>query len=635
LFDDRLATDHPATLEQAMVALCDHVAGGYPRARREQVAESYRELVGTGRFLPTTVVLHHGSAGRACLGGCLVWPMPTNLGALFAEDIPALWQLLQAGNGVGFDLSVLPPRLWADRATGRACPGAVETLRAIACSVDGPMRYAGLKRAAFMASLAFDHPDIFEFVTHKRTGELPAANLSVGVDDRYLEALDRNGAVPLCWRGSGADRYLRVDDLDEAARLASQRGVAAPDLRLGRGNEVVSAAAGCVVGRTVSSLVVVSVLALHRMIAESAHACGDPGLLNLGAINRSNPTHPRYLADGGDVPAVGVGVIQTTAPCGEQPLLPYESCFLGSFDLSRFVAAGRFQFASLASAVPIAVQLLDDLMERSRSGIGPVDAALIANRKIGLGVMGLADVLGELELPYDSPGARALAADILRTIHEEAIEASRALARQRGTFPNWPHSSYARMGEPPRRHATLTTIAPTGHISQLACCSPSIEPYYRLRYSQAGTIRDCRPLAAKLAEIGYSLEEWVRRTAERNGAHPWNGTLGDLALDPTSDSALNARLRDLRRVFVTAVEVAPADHLAMLEALQPFVENGISKTVNLAADCTRDQVGELMVQALRGGLKGLTVFREGGERDGHLRSADGRVCTHGDGCSVD
>jgi ribonucleoside-diphosphate reductase alpha chain len=371
------------------------------------------------------------------------------------------------------------------------------------------------------------------------------------------------------------------------------------------------------------------------VIAQSAHACGDPGLLNLGAINRTNPTHPRFLVGDGDRPDVGVGVIQTTAPCGEQPLLPYESCFLGSFDLSRFVAAGRFQFTSLAAAVPVAVRFLDDLLDRSSSGLAPVDAALAANRKIGLGVMGLADALGELELPYDSPGARTLAVDIMRTIHEEAIEASRALARTRGPFPNWPHSRFARQEEPPRRHATLTTIAPTGHISQLAGCSPSIEPYYRLRYGQAGAIRACRPLQEKLAEIGFTLEEWVRRTGQRNGSHAWRGTLGELAADPTSDPARNARLRELSKVFATAVEIAPADHLAMLEALQPHVENGISKTVNLPADCTEDEVAALMVQALRADLKGLTVFREGGERDGHLHAVDGPICASGDCCGVD
>ena len=610
LFEDRLKLNTIPTLAQLLNDACSRASRHY--ASEAGDSNQYHDLIGSGAFLPTTVLLHHAANNQLNIGGCMVWPLPITPRDLFIHTIPSLWNLLQAGNGVGFDLTVLPPRLWKYSASDEIAPGVIETLAAIARAVDTPLQYVGLKRAAFMASLAFDHPDVFEFVTYKRTHGIPVANFSIATNDRYLEAFDRDGYIPLCWRHDSRDHYLTTAELAHAARRAAERGVCGPDLSIDSHNNVVSAAAGRIVGKTIGELILVSVRVLHQIIAETAHACGEPGLLNLAAINRTNPTLPCVDAKG-----TGIGVIKTTAPCGEQPLLDYESCFLGSFNLSRFVSAGRFQFGMLEAAVPIAVQFLDDLIDCSNSGIPIVDEVCKANRKIGIGVMGLADVFAELGLPYNAEPARELARDILRTIHEQALNASRKLALERGPFPNWNSSSYAQAGEPPRRHATLTTIAPTGYISQLVGCSSSIEPYYRLSFRRPNGVWTSTPLLKRLSEIGFGLDQWIAETRNRRGDFEWDGTLRSLIDDPTTDCTTNARLADLRKVFVTSVEVKPADHLSMLEAIQPYVENGISKTINLASDTTVEVVSAIFEQVLRSNLKGLTVFRERGERQGY------------------
>jgi len=592
------------------VAFKDRLVAGYPLADQLQVEERYSRLIEQGYFYPTTVLLHHAAVGHSTAGGCLVWPLKDDVGDLYSHTIPALWNQLADGNGVGLDLSALTPRLMIN-GTGRTSPGVIEVLVALTSAFDGPIRYVGLKRAAFMASLAFDHPDIFEFVTHKLTRALATANLSVGVDDRYLEGLDRDACVPLRWRTSaGDDNYLRKQDLEEAAQLALQRGVAPPDLWIDAEDRVFSNAAFKCVGHLVGNLVMMELRALHELVAVAAHDCGDPGFLNLDAINRQNPTHPsnRDPDAGQDDGLPGIGILSTTAPCGEQPLLPFESCFLGSFNLPKFVHQGSFDFEEFRRVVPTAVCLLDDLIDLAPQLVPEMEQALQACRKIGIGFMGLADVLAELELPYSSQEARLLAAKIMEVLRDAAVGESRRLALTRGPFPNWPHSNHARQGEAARRNATVTTIAPTGHISRLAGCSPSLEPFFSFASELDGK-RSSGVLGRKLAEIGFSLSEWVELSQERGQPFSWDGTLVQLASDPTDQRAVNQRISCYRELFKTARESRVDDHLAMLAAVAPYVENGISKTVNLPESASVSDVAALFEKALRSGLKGITVYR--------------------------
>lgn len=587
------------------------LAACHPGADQQSVLQRYSGLIGRNLFFPTTVLLHHGALGEPSAGGCLVWPLPDDLGELYTNTIPALWTQLSVGNGVGLDLSVLTPRLQVNP-SGRLGAGPIATLTALTSAFDGPLRYTGLKRAAFMASLAFDHPDIFEFVTHKRHHVLECANLSVAVDRRYLEGLDRSACVPLRWQTpSGDDVYLTRSDLVLAAEKAAIRGVPPPDLQCNADGGVHSHAASRLVGHVVSDLVMVELSLLHQQIALAAHDCGDPGLLDLDAINRHNPTHPRHTGLQGEkaAPPPGVGSLATTAPCGEQPLLPFESCFLGSFNLPKFISDGSFDFHSFREAIPHAVCMMDDLIDMAPQGLPQMHQALQASRKIGLGIMGLADVLAEIEVPYDSAAARGLAAEIVRTLHETAVHASRQLARTRGPFPSWPYSSYAVAGEDPRRNATVTTVAPTGHISRLAGCSPSLEPYFDFR-SELNHAKGGGVLSRKLGALGFSLSEWLAISQARNGAFQWDGTLRQLVTDPTNDPHLNDRLHSLQAVFKTARELDADAHLAMLSSVAPHVENAVSKTVNLPEFTTVAEVAALFERALRLELKGITIYRD-------------------------
>lgn len=375
--------------------------------------------------------------------------------------------------------------------------------------------------------------------------------------------------------------------------------------------EVSSFAAQRVIGRVLGNVVCVRARIVLDVIAETAHACRDPGLLNLEAINAANPTHPRFDQTPGE--NVGVGVIHTTAPCGELPLLPNEVCHLGSLNLAAFVHNGTFDFAAFADAIPIALRCLDDAIDISEHRLPSINAVSRANRKVGLGVMGLADVLAELELPYASPAAREFAVRIATTLQGEATRATRALAAERGPFPNWTRSRHGTEGEP-RRNATLTSIAPTGHIAVLAGCSTSIEPYYLLAYEQdaAGrSVRVCHPLERKLAAVGYSLKEWVAATQRVTPDYQFKGTLATLIDEPTGDPVVDARLRELKIIFQTAHEITPEDHLLMVEAFQPHVDNGISKTINLPHKASVADVHAVLLTAIQRNVKGITVFRDG------------------------
>lgn len=378
--------------------------------------------------------------------------------------------------------------------------------------------------------------------------------------------------------------------------------------------DIRSRSAGVVIGRVVGGLLFFRARTALEQIARAAHACGDPGLINLDAVNRGNPTHPRHQT-GEAAPVPGVGVIRTTTPCGEQPLLPYEKCFLGSFNVAAYVADGAFDHKRLKEDVGLAVRLMDDVIELELGrGHSPSAAVTWANRKIGLGIMGLADALAELDLPYDSEETRATAGTIAATIQAAANQTSRELAAERGPFGNWPHSSFARNGQPTRRPATVTTIAPTGYISTLAGCSTGIEPYFLLEYVRdaAGlSLQGCAPLQRKLEEVGYSLAAWVAATQQQSASYRFDGTLAGLAETPTEDERLNAPLQRLKPVFRTAGEVAPSDHLKMVQALQRYVENGISKTINLPAGASVADVSRILEEAMLRGLKGITVFRDG------------------------
>jgi ribonucleoside-diphosphate reductase alpha chain len=400
------------------------------------------------------------------------------------------------------------------------------------------VKQGGRRRGANKAVLDVSHPDVREFVVAKNEpGSLENFNLSVGVTDRFMRAALSDGEHQLVNPRTGKT----------VARLAARP--------------------------------------LFALIAEAAWQSGEPGLLFLDRVNRANP-----------LPALGR--IEATNPCGEVPLLPYESCNLGSINLSRFVAGGGVDWARLVETVRLAVRFLDDVIEANRYPFAELERATRATRKVGLGIMGLAELLAALGIPYDSEDAVALAARIAARIRREGRRASADLAAVRGPFPLFEQSTFLRRGLPPFRNAQLTAIAPTGTISILAGTTSAIEPMFAVAFARnvLGTeLLELNPLFESLArERGFYSDTLVAELAA-------SGNLRGNRRVPA----------DLRRAFVTAFEIAPAWHLRMQAAVQRHVDAAVSKTVNLPTEATVEEVQHLYAEAWRAGAKGITVYRYG------------------------
>jgi ribonucleoside-diphosphate reductase alpha chain len=402
-----------------------------------------------------------------------------------------------------------------------------------------------------MAILDVSHPDIHEFVAAKfEPGVLENFNLSVAVGDEFMRAVETGGEH----------------------RLVNPR-----------------------TGRTVGTQ---DARGLFDEIAEAAWRSGEPGLLFLDRVNEANP-----------VPALGR--IEATNPCGEVPLLPNESCNLGSVNLARLVREGRVAWEKLAQVVRLAVRFLDDVVEVNRYPFPELEQAARATRKVGLGVMGFAELLASVGIPYDSEHAVELGTEIARTIEREARASSTALAAERGSFPAYGASVFVRNGEPPLRNAQLTSIAPTGTISVIANTTAGIEPMFALAY-----VRNV--LSTQLVELNQLFEQ----TARRRGF--WTDALASEILERGTIRDAPGVPDDVRRAFVTALEIAPAWHIRLQAAFQRHVDAAVSKTVNLPEDASVDDVRTTLCSAWRAGTKGITVYRYGSRQNQVLTIATGR-----------
>ena len=547
--------------------------GGEAEAERvaEQVEEEFFAALAAREFLPNSPALMNAGTELGQLAACFVLPVEDSIEGIFGT-LGAMAKIHQSGGGTGFSFSRLRPRGDIVASTGGVASGPVSFMGTYDSTTE-VVKQGGRRRGANMGVLAVDHPDIMEFVRAKSDGRfLRNFNLSVAVTDRFMEAAARGGEYDLV-----SPRTRRP---------------------AGRANA----------------------RAVFDLIASHAWESGEPGMLFMDAVNRANPT-----------PALGR--MESTNPCGEQPLLPYESCVLGSVNLVACVARehedtpARVDWPKLARLVRMGVRFLDDCIEVSRYPLARIAEVTRANRKVGLGVMGLADLLYELGVPYDSEGAIELAEELMGRVAEEAHAASRELARARGAFPNYERSVWAERGEP-MRNAAVTTIAPTGTLSLLAGVSSGIEPRFALvslRVLLAGS---------RMLETSRSFEREVRRReldAERVLAEvARRGSARGLDLVP----------EDMQRVFVTALDISPEWHVKMQAAFQRHTDNAVSKTVNLPPDASPDDVKRVFTLAHGLGCKGITVYRYG-SRPGQVLSVRGgplelgpEFCGEGRDCGV-
>lgn len=504
--------------------------------------QRFYEVMAGLEFLPNSPTLMNAGRELGQLAACFVLPVEDSLDSIF-DTLKLAAKIHQSGGGTGFSFSRLRPQGDLVKTTMGVASGPVSFLEVYDAATER-IKQGSFRRGANMGILNVSHPDIDAFIQVKRRGGLTNFNLSVGVTEGWMEA----------------------------ALAGSDYDVESP----GKG----------VVGRRNAGEVL-------QAIVEAAWATGDPGLVFLDRINqpRTNPT-PQ------------LGRIESTNPCGEQPLLPFEACVLGSVNLARFAAGGEIDWDRLGEVVETGIRLLDNAVQLSRYPI-PEIARLHrdGNRKVGLGVMGWADLLVTVGIPYDSEQALSLAEQVMGFIEERADLASENLAKERGVFSNWEESVYGPGGSNrPLRNATRTTIAPTGTISIIAGCSSGIEPLFALAFYRkvldGQLLAEVNPAFQTAAlEAGVWNEELVKRVAERGGVR-------ECPEVPES----------IRAVFVTSHELATEWHVRHQAAFQRHVDNAVSKTINLPHQATPADVRGVFALAYQEGCKGITVYRDGSKR---------------------
>ena len=488
------------------------------------------------------------------LSACFVLPVPDRLEEIF-DALTRTALIHQSGGGTGFNFSHLRPR--GDRVGGGqgTASGPVGFIRVFDAATE-QIKQGGRRRGANMGILNADHPDILEFIRAKHAdGSLHNFNLSVGVTDGFLEAVEKKGSWQLV------------------------------NPRTGKPSGTLPAAE------------------VWEAICREAWHGGDPGLIFLGAVNRGNP-----------LPALGR--LEATNPCGELPLLPFESCNLGSLNLSRMLRTGPsgqvgFDWDKLKDRVALGIRFLDDVITVNHFLLPQTEQITRANRKVGLGVMGWGQALLRLGLPYASDEAVALARELMAFIQEASYAASAALAAERGTFPNWGLSGH--YPHRPMRHASCNSIAPTGSISVIAGTSYSIEPLYGLAFRRVGVLGGREQLEA---------DPVAREVLEQLGY--WNEAARQAILETGSIAALKAIPAEVRRRFETAHEISWEYHLKHQQAFQEHTDNAVAKTINLPAQTSQESISQLLLSAWKMGLKGVTVYRDGsraGQVLQHCKSA--------------
>lgn len=477
------------------------------------------------------------------LSACFVLPVEDSMESIFAA-LRDMALVQRSGGGTGFSFGRLRPEGDLIASTGGTSSGPISFMNIFDCATEN-IKLGGKRRGANMGVLPVDHPDILAFIDAKRTGgSLANFNLSVGVTDAFMLAMERN------------EQY---------------------ELR----HPTSSLVSGRLNARDV-----------FDRIVEAAWTTGDPGLIFLDTVNRAHPLS-------------SLGRIEATNPCGEVPLLPYESCNLGSVNLAHFVkeeqGTVKLDWSGLGGVVHQAIRFLDDVLVVNRYPLPEIEAMSLANRKIGLGLMGFAELLIRLGLPYRSEGAVTFARQLMRFIQDEARRTSAALAAERGVFPNWKHSVYASQGVQ-LRNATVTSIAPTGTISIIAGTSSGIEPLFALSYRRVGvlegqTLAEFNPLLLSIGEhLGFLTPEVLGYVAE-------HGTLAGEGAPRVPNAVLE--------LFATALEIEPRQHLLIQAAFQAGVDNAVSKTINLPTEASRGVVAEIYREAYHLGLKGITIYRYG------------------------
>jgi ribonucleoside-diphosphate reductase alpha chain len=538
------------TAQETPEEMCWRVAGAIARAEERwgkgpavvhEIATAFYDLMVEGKFLPNSPTLMNAGRGNQLqYSACYVLPVGDSMDEIF-DAVKDAAIIHKSGGGTGFAFSRLRPKDAAVSSTGGKASGPVSFLRVFNAATEA-VKQGGTRRGANMGILRVDHPDVLEFVECKLDGGITNFNISVAATDRFMDALSRD------------------DDYD---LIAPQSGES--------------------VGRLPAREV-------FDRIVQAAWRTGDPGMVFIDRINQS-PSNP----------TPEVGMIEATNPCGEQPLLPNEACNLGSINVAMFARrqpGGEWviDWNELERVIRLSVRFLDDVIEVNPYPLPEIDRTVKDNRRIGLGVMGWADLLFRMGIPYDSQAALDLGSRIMAFIKEKGHDQSARLAEERGPFPNWSRSIY-RQGRP-LRNSTVTTIAPTGTIAIIAGCSSGVEPAFAVAFTHKVGNRVLPFINHVFREVaqdrGFQSDALLEEVAKRGVVHGLAGVP-----------------EDVQRVFVTAHEVPFEWHVRHQAAFQKYTDNGVSKTINLPNSATTEDVAHAYTLAWELGCLGITVFRDG------------------------
>lgn len=508
---------------------------GKSAAEVKQTEAEFYEMMTSLNFLPNSPTLMNAGKRLGQLSACFVIPVDDSMESIF-DAVKCAAVIHKSGGGTGFSFSRLRPNGDVVGSTKGISSGPISFMTVFDVATEA-VKQGGTRRGANMGILRVDHPDILEFITCKDVNQrLNNFNISVGLTEAFMNAAEKN------------EEY---DLLNPRTRK--------------------------VVGRIKAKTV-------FETIVKQAWKNGEPGIVFLDRINASNPT-----------PALGE--IESTNPCGEQPLMPFESCNLGSINLARMVEGGEVAWQRLKDTTWKAVHFLDNVIDVNKYPLEKIAEITRANRKIGLGVMGWADMLIQLNVPYNSDKALKMAEEVMGFIQTEGRIASSALAEERGPFPNYENSIF--YGEMAVRNATVTTIAPTGTLSIIAACSSGIEPLFAVSY-----VRNVME-GTKLIEVNPYFETYAKE------AGLWSRELMERIAEKGTLQGIPEFPEEVRSLFLTAHDITPTDHIKMQAVFQKYIDNAVSKTVNFSHSASTKDVEDVYMLAHKMGCKGVTVYRDG------------------------